>query len=48
VADGKMIASAGPEYGKTYETHWVALLIIGWTTSDIGPDDDPDNPPTKN
>jgi hypothetical protein len=48
VADGKMIASAGPEYGETYETHWVALLIIGWTTSDVGPEDDPDNPPSRN
>jgi hypothetical protein len=46
-ADGKMIASAGPEYGDTYETHWIALLVVGWTTSDVGPDDDPDHPPAK-
>jgi hypothetical protein len=46
VADGKMVASSGPEYGDSYETHWLVLLLIGWTTSDVGPDNDPDHPPS--
>jgi hypothetical protein len=44
-ADGSMIASSEPDYGQSHETHWVVLLLVGWTTSDIGPEDDPDHPP---
>ena len=48
VADGKLVASSAPEYGDSYETHWLVLLLFGWTTSDVGPDDDPDHPPPAN
>jgi hypothetical protein len=44
-SDGRMVAMAGPEYGESYETHWLVLLLVGWTTSDVGPEDDPDHPP---
>jgi len=43
-ADGSMIASLEPDYGQSHKTQWVVLLV-GWTTSDIGPEDDPDHPP---
>ena len=44
-SDGRMVASSEPEYGDSYETHWLVLLLFGWTTSDTGPENDPDHPP---
>jgi hypothetical protein len=44
-ADGHMVAFSEPEYGQSYETHWLVLLLIGWTSSDVGPENDPDHPP---
>jgi uncharacterized protein DUF6655 len=41
-ADGSMIASSEPDYGQSHKTQWVVLLV-GWATSDIGPDDDSDH-----
>jgi hypothetical protein len=47
-SDGRMVATSVPEFGKSHETHWLVLLLIAWTTSDVGPENDPDLPPRSN
>jgi hypothetical protein len=35
--DGRFAAASAPQYGFAHETHWVVLVLFGWTTSDYGP-----------
>jgi hypothetical protein len=35
--DGEFAAATAPQYGVGRETHWVFLILFGWTTSDYLP-----------
>lgn len=34
---GRLADATGPQYGFSHQTHWVVLLLVSWTTSDIMP-----------
>jgi hypothetical protein len=39
IGDGRLAASAGPEHGVAYMTHW-SILTVGFTTQDVVPEED--------
>jgi hypothetical protein len=39
---GALAHSTGPVFGDSHDTHWTVLLLIGWDTQNIMPDDIPD------
>jgi hypothetical protein len=44
---GALTGSTGPIYGDSHDTRWTVLLLFGWDTQDIRPEDIPDNTSAK-
>jgi hypothetical protein len=42
--DGTLIAASDPQYGFAHRRHYVLLLVIGWTTNDLVPAEQQDQP----
>ena len=38
---GALAGSTGPTYGDSYDTRWTVMLIFGWDTQDIAPENVP-------
>ncbi|HWE71635.1 MAG TPA: DUF6655 family protein [Stellaceae bacterium] len=44
---GALADSTGPIYGDSHDTHWTVLLLFGWDSQDVRPEDTPDKPGAK-